>query len=417
MNFDDIMQWLARRVTMDLEQGVPRMQWLLERLGQPQWRIPTVHVVGTNGKGSTVNALQSICRASGYRVGRFTSPSIIDFREQIVYEQQMISKEEFCEVFGLVLPWVEELDELEYLGRLSEFEIVVAMMFIYFAELKKTDILLVEAGMGGLYDATNVLCPLVVICPSIGLDHQSFLGDDYVAIARHKVAVVKEGVPFVYATDRKDVEAVFEERAMHLHAPTFALNREIKIQHGESDFSIQTPLGQLSSVALAMKGRHQRENAALAVMAAELLEQYFPNICPASMLAGLACAVWPGRIECYSSHLILDGAHNNESIAVLCQFLQEEYGDRQIEFLFAAIHTKPIEQMLQSLAGIGSVSVTTFSDSRAMRLEDYPENYPQISSFAEWLSQIEEDGKKLYVVTGSLYFITHVRKYLVEQSK
>lgn len=187
MNYQETMQWLASRPASDLENGVARVQWLLERWGHPQLQLPTVHFVGTNGKGSTLNALQSILQSSGYSVGHFTSPSIIDFREQIVFQNEMISEEDFASIVTDLLPSIEELDKADRLGTVSEFEIVVVAMFVYFADYRRPDILLVEAGMGGLLDATNVLSPLVVVCPSIGLDHQAFLGDTHADIARHKV--------------------------------------------------------------------------------------------------------------------------------------------------------------------------------------------------------------------------------------
>ncbi len=177
MNYQEIRQWLSSRPASDLENGVARVSWLLERLDNPQLQVPTIHFVGTNGKGSTLNALQSILRSSDYTVGRFTSPSIIDFREQIVFEQEMVSEEDFARIVTDLQPLIEDLDQTAGLDAISEFEIVVVAMFVYFAHYQRPDILLVEAGMGGLQDATNVLNPLAVVCPSIGLDHQAFWGE------------------------------------------------------------------------------------------------------------------------------------------------------------------------------------------------------------------------------------------------
>ncbi|NCB79463.1 MAG: bifunctional folylpolyglutamate synthase/dihydrofolate synthase, partial [Bacilli bacterium] len=216
MNYLETRRWLSNRPASDLENGVARVNWLLERLDNPQHRVATVHFVGTNGKGSTLNALQFIMQTSGYTVGRFTSPSIIDFREQIVFEQEMISEEDFARIVTDLQPLIDNLDQTAELDAISEFEIVVVAMFVYFARYQHPDILLVEAGMGGLLDATNVLSPLAVVCPSIGLDHQSFLGETHAAIARHKVAVLRERVPLLYATDQPEVEAVFEDHASQL---------------------------------------------------------------------------------------------------------------------------------------------------------------------------------------------------------
>ncbi|HEM5927989.1 TPA: bifunctional folylpolyglutamate synthase/dihydrofolate synthase [Streptococcus suis] len=416
MDYQEIRQWLSNRPASDLENGVARVNWLLERLDNPQLQVPTIHFVGTNGKGSTLNALQSILRSSDYRVGRFTSPSIIDFREQIVFEQEMISEDDFARIVIDLQPLIEDLDQTAGLDAISEFEIVVVAMFVYFAHYQCPDILLVEAGMGGLHDATNVLNPLAVICPSIGLDHQAFLGETHAAIARHKVVVLRERVPLLYATDQPEVVAVFEEYAHQLQSPTYTVGREILLENSRAGFAVSSPFGRVEDLRIQMQGRHQEVNAALAVTTAQLISPDFPKITKETISQGLFQAIWPGRLELIQPRLMIDGAHNNESIAVLTQLLEEKYADRDIEILFAAINTKPVDQMLSQLSQFGPVSVTTFDDFRVVQLEDYPSGYERVQTYQEWLEQADLDNpKKLYLVTGSLYFITHVRKYILEE--
>ncbi|HFI0543239.1 TPA: folylpolyglutamate synthase/dihydrofolate synthase family protein [Streptococcus suis] len=416
MNYLEMRQWLSSRPASDLENGVARVNWILERLDNPQLQVPTVHFVGTNGKGSTLSALQSILRSSGYTVGRFTSPSIIDFREQIVYQQEMISEEDFARIVTDLQPLIEDLDQTAELDAISEFEIVVVAMFVYFAHYQRPDILLVEAGMGGLLDATNVLSPLAVVCPSIGLDHQSFLGETHAAIARHKVAVLRERVPLLYATDQPEVVAVFEEQARQLQSPTYAVGREILLENSRAGFAVSSLFDRVEDLRLQMQGRHQEVNAALAVTTAQLISSDFPKITNETISQGLSQAIWPGRLELVRPNLMIDGAHNNESIAVLTQLLEEKYVDRDIEILFAAINTKPVDQMLSQLSQFGPVSVTTFDDFRAVQLEDYPSGYERVQTYQEWLEQADLDNpEKFYLITGSLYFITHVRKYVLEK--
>ncbi|WP_024410170.1 bifunctional folylpolyglutamate synthase/dihydrofolate synthase [Streptococcus suis] len=416
MDYQETRQWLSNRPASDLENGVARVNWLLERLDNPQLQVPTIHFVGTNGKGSTLNALQSILRFSDYTVGRFTSPSIIDFREQIVFEQEMISEEDFARIVTDLQPLIEDLDQTAGLGAISEFEIVVVAMFIYFAHYQRPDFLLVEAGMGGLHDATNVLNPLAVVCPSIGLDHQAFLGETHAAIARHKVAVLRERVPFLYATDQPEVLSVFEEQARQLQSLTYAVGREIILENSRAGFAVSSPFGRVEDLTLLMQGHHQEVNAALAVTTAQLIRPHFPKITNETISQGLSQAIWPGRLELIQPRLMIDGAHNNESVAVLTQLLEEKYADRDIEILFAAINTKPVDQMLSQLSQFGPVSVTTFDDFRAVQLEDYPSGYERVQTYQEWLEQANLDNpKKLYLITGSLYFITYVRKYILEE--
>ncbi len=165
-----------------------------------------------------------------------------------------------------------------------------------------------------------------------------------------------------------------------------------------------------------MRGRHQEVNAALAVTTAQLLSSHFPKIINETISQGLSQAIWPGRLELMKPTLMIDGAHNNESIAVLTQLLEENYADRDIEILFAAINTKPVDQMLSKLSQFGPVRVTTFDDFRAVQLDDYPSGYERVQTYQEWLEQADLDNpKKLYLITGSLYFITYVRKYILEE--
>ncbi|MDG4523828.1 bifunctional folylpolyglutamate synthase/dihydrofolate synthase, partial [Streptococcus suis] len=181
-------------------------------------------------------------------------------------------------------------------------------------------------------------------------------------------------------------------------------------------FAVSSPFDRVEDLRLQMQGRHQEVNAALAVTTAQLIKPHFPTITNETIRQGLSQAIWPGRLELIRPNLMIDGAHNNESIAVLTQLLEEKYADRDIEILFAAINTKPVDQMLSQLSQFGPVSVTTFDDFRAVKLEGYPAGYERVQTYQEWLEQADLDNpQKLYLITGSLYFITHVRKYVLEK--
>lgn len=416
MQYQEALEWLLTRPKMQLDNGVARVKWMLEELGHPEYQVPVVHVVGTNGKGSTLNALQGMLLSAGYSVGRFTSPSILNYREQIVCQQEMISEETFANIVTSLQPFVMRLSLETSLGDISEFELLVVIFFVYVTSYHPVDIVLLEAGMGGLLDATNVASPLAVVCPSIGLDHQDFLGTSYEEIARQKVGVLKEGVPLIYASQRSDVQEVFAQKACQLHCPTYALGREFKIYSHSMSFDYHSQRLSLSGISLSMYGQHQYENAAVAIQTAELLAADFPSLDERAIRQGLAEARWPGRIEYLQDNVILDGAHNNESIRALCQFLTESYEDKTIHVLFAAIRTKPVEEMLKQLEEIASVTVTTFTDERAMLLEDYPSTYSAVSSFLQWVDTIDTtDSRHIYVITGSLYFIQEVRHYVMEK--
>ncbi|MTB63834.1 bifunctional folylpolyglutamate synthase/dihydrofolate synthase [Streptococcus sp. zg-86] len=416
MNYQEALVWLLSQPKVELKNGVERVKWLLGQLGHPEQKTPAVHFVGTNGKGSTLNALQSILIAAGYRVGRFTSPSILDYREQLVSQEKMISEDDFAQIVSDLLPLARRLPNETVFGEASEFELLVVVFFIYIANYQPVDIVLVEAGMGGLLDATNVLRPLAVVCPSIGLDHQSFLGETHQEIAEQKVGVLKERVPLIYASDRSDVCTVFEERARQLQGVTYALGREFQVKSSATGFDYLSDNSQLESLHICMHGQHQYANAALAIQTAELLQANFPKIDETAIRRGLSEARWPGRIEFLRDNLVIDGAHNNEGVAALCQFLQEQYPTHVIHFLFAAINTKPVDTMLKQLENMGDVTVTSFSDDRAVPFEAYPKDYPRVPSFTEWLETVDRSASNsLYVITGSLYFISGVRKYILEE--
>lgn len=417
MDYQEALSWIHGTLKFGIKPGVRRMEWLLRQLGNPQDKICGLHIVGTNGKGSTVNYLQTIFTKAGYQAGTFTSPYIMDFRERITVNGQMISKNDLVDLVQRVKPVVERLPEETDLGSATEFEIITTMMFLYFGERHPVDIVLVEAGLGGLYDSTNVFKPQAVICTSIGLDHQDILGQSYQEIASQKAGVLKKRIPFIFAEDHPDVKAVFDQKAKEIGCPTYELGRafQLNIQGDRFDFCYDNVC--LENLKSGMPGRHQINNAALAVMACLLLQDKFPNVSKDLMKEGLLESHWLGRTELLKPNLMIDGAHNNESISVLVALLKERYPDKQIHVLFAAINTKPIDSMLEQLDQFQSLSVTSFDYPKAFELDDYPETYQRVSSYKDWLKHYQPpETDQFYLITGSLYFISEVRKWFLKSA-
>lgn len=417
MDYQESLDWIHSKLKFGIKPGIERVKWLLNELGNPQEKVKGVHVIGTNGKGSTVNYLQHIFTASGYEVGTFTSPFIMDFRERISLNGQMISKEELTEMVNRIEPIVERLPKETPWEAATEFEIITVLMFLYFGEVHPVDIAFIEAGMGGLHDSTNVFQPLVIVCPSIGLDHQAYLGEDHAAIARNKTGVMKAGVPVVYATERQDVVGVFEERANMLASKTYLLERDFSYQERGEKFDFIYQDERVDSIQLAMPGQHQKANASLAIMTTLLLKERYPNISKTKILSALSTSRWLGRTEFIRHNLMIDGAHNNESVQVLVDLLKSSYSDKDIHILFAAIEGKPVTDMLGMLEEFASLTVTSFDFPKALPLEAYPSQYIQVPSWQEWVTQMEPDEQRLYIVTGSLYFISNIRQALVEKDK
>lgn len=416
MIYQEALDWIHGQLKFGIKPGLERMAWMLEELGNPQDNLKAVHIVGTNGKGSTVNALQTIFSQAGYEVGTFISPYIIDFKERISINGQMISEENLLGLVERVKPVVERLPKETEHENATEFEIITVLMFLYFGQVHPVDIAFIEAGMGGLHDSTNLFSPLVVICPSIGLDHQAVLGNTHAEIATEKAGVLKNGASFIYATDRTDVRDVFKQKANEEGSKTYELGKDFTAEGSSHSFDFIYKEQRLEGIALAMAGQHQVANASLAIMASLLLQKDYPKVTPELIKDALAHASWLGRTEFLMPNLMIDGAHNNESVKVLIDLLRSEYADKDIELLFAAIDTKPIDSMLAQLESVGDLTVTSFEYPNSVKLDKYPVTYKQVSDFQTWIEEhVTANDDKLYVITGSLYFISQVRKWILEQ--
>ena len=417
MTYQEALDWIHGQLKFGIKPGLERMAWMLKELGNPQDNLKAVHIVGTNGKGSTVNALQTIFTQAGYEVGTFTSPYIIDFKERISLNGQMISEEDLLDLVNRVKPVVERLPKETEHENATEFEIITVLMFLYFGQIHPVDIAFIEAGMGGLHDSTNLFKPLAVLCPSIGLDHQAILGNTHAEIAAEKAGVLKNGAPFIYAADRTDVRDVFEKKAREEGSKTYEMGRDFTAEGSSHSFDFTYGEQRLDDIALVMAGQHQVANASLAIMASLLLQKDYPKVTLELIKNALAHAHWRGRTEFLRPNLMIDGAHNNESVKVLIDLLQSEYANKEIELLFAAIDTKPIDGMLAQLKSVGDLTVTSFDYPNSVKLDKYPEAYKQVPDFKTWIKEhVTTDNKKLYVVTGSLYFISQVRKWVLEQA-
>ena len=416
MIYQEALDWIHGQLKFGIKPGLERMAWMLEELGNPQDNLKAVHIVGTNGKGSTVNALQTIFSQAGYEVGTFTSPYIIDFKERISINGQMISEENLLGLVERVKPVVERLPKETEHENATEFEIITVLMFLYFGQVHPVDIAFIEAGMGGLHDSTNLFSPLAVICPSIGLDHQAVLGNTHAEIATEKAGVLKNGASFIYATDRTDVRDVFKQKANEEGSKTYELGKDFTAEGSSHSFDFVYKEQRLEGIALAMAGQHQVANASLAIMASLLLQKDYPKVTPELIKDALAHASWLGRTEFLMPNLMIDGAHNNESVKVLIDLLRSEYADKDIELLFVAIDTKPIDSMLAQLESVGDLTVTSFEYPNSVKLDKYPVTYKQVSDFQTWIEEhVTANDDKLYVITGSLYFISQVRKWILEQ--
>ncbi|WP_436857776.1 bifunctional folylpolyglutamate synthase/dihydrofolate synthase [Mammaliicoccus sciuri] len=416
MNYLDSLHWIHERTKFGIKPGVKRMKWMLDKLGNPEEKIQAVHVVGTNGKGSTVSYLREALVANNYEIGTFTSPFIVTFNERISINGTPITDDELVELVQIVKPISERLESETELGPATEFEIITLMMFVYFGTVHPVDFVIIEAGLGALNDSTNVFQPIMTVLTSIGLDHTNILGDTYMDIAREKAGVIKPSVPLVYAIKPKDALHFVREVVEKNYNKGLELDRDFHVLSDDTEFTYRYGSYELENIQLKMIGQHQHENAALAITT--LIEMYQRGMIQLNfntMIEAIEHTTWSGRIEKVQEEplILIDGAHNKESIDALVDTLKQYYTDKKIDVLFAAIDGKPIGKMMSSIEEIANrFYVTTFDFPKALPIDavyDYLEHH-HIEKVQDYPQFIEQYDGELLVVTGSLYFISEVRK-------
>lgn len=414
MNYTETLNFIHSFKGNGRRPQLERMLWLLKQAGNPQSHYPTVHIVGTNGKGSTTSYLQNILTKSGYQVGTFTSPYITRFNERISINGTEIPDKDLISLVAKVQVLLNDLEEHTNFDRPTEFELVTLLMFLYF-DLKQVDIAIVEAGIGGRLDSTNVLLPELVICTSIGFDHTETLGNSLLDIANHKAGVMRENTPILLGRVSTEVEHFFNQKSHDLQAPLAVIDKEIQLLPKDNQtIQISYDHWESPNLKLPMLGQHQENNAGLAVTAAHLLAQTFSKITDKSIQEGIEETHWPGRSEWIGNNIYLDGAHNPQGIASLKQVLKDNFANRRVHILFAGLRRKPLADLLEELKDY-DITVTSFDFFEALPLDDYPKDFKRVADYRDWLAQAESaDSEELFVVTGSLYFISEARNYLIK---
>ncbi|BCU52515.1 dihydrofolate synthase / folylpolyglutamate synthase [Staphylococcus auricularis] len=418
MNYLDSLYWIHERTKFGVKPGVKRMEWMLERLNNPQHNIRGIHVGGTNGKGSTVAYLRAALVDNGYEVGTFTSPFIETFNERISLNGVPISDDEVVELVQIVKTVSEDMDEQTDLGVATEFEIITAMMFVYFGKLHPVDFVIIEAGLGIKNDSTNVFNPIMSILTSIGLDHTDILGDTYIDIARDKGDIVKPHIPVIYAVKNDDALKVIRSYAEERHATPIEFDRDINIVSEDDEFTYRYKDYELETIVLEMIGEHQKENAALAITALiELNERNYIELDFNKMIDGIESVHWTGRIEQVKEQplMILDGAHNTESVSALTDTIKKYYHRDKMDILFSAIKGKSVRKMAENLTEIADrFYITDFEFPKSLTKEDIYQDVPSdnkemIDDYVSFIENYDGDG---LLITGSLYFISEVKAKL-----
>ena len=421
MDYQDSLKWIHERTKFGIKPGVKRMEWMLGELDHPERKITGVHIVGTNGKGSTLSYMRSALNENGYTVGSFTSPYIEVFNERISIDGQPISDEDIALLANLVRPVSERMIEETDLGNATEFEIITMMMFVYFGNVHPVDYVLVEAGLGATHDSTNVFSPVMTLLTSIGLDHIDILGDTILDITKDKSGVIKENIPLVFNVKddacRDYIYKVLDEK----NAKGIEFSRDIILTENGEEFSFKYGKFDFDDIKLEMLGRHQQENASIAIAALlEMMERDLVKLDVNKMIQGVEKTFWTGRIERISEDplIILDGAHNNEAVDALVDTIRSNYSDKKITVLFSAVKGKPLDTMVYKIGMLADTfNVTEFDFFKAEDGEvlfnaiDHPDKH-FVKDYVDYVKHFEGD---LLLVTGSLYFISEVKKGLREE--
>ncbi|MEI5993408.1 bifunctional folylpolyglutamate synthase/dihydrofolate synthase [Candidatus Enterococcus mansonii] len=430
LTIDEAIEWIHSRLPFGSRPGLDRVEELLKRVDHPEDKVPTIHVAGTNGKGSTVTYLRCMLEELGLKVGTFTSPYIEHFNERIAINGQGISDDHIVQYVEKYQELVKKMDQQPKSAGITEFETLTVMALDYLLE-EQVDIAIVEVGLGGLLDSTNVVKPMLTAITTIGKDHTEILGDTLEKIAFQKAGIIKEGVPVVTGNIEEVAFDVIAEVARKKHSKIYRYAYDYKSEYLHPDknwgevFHFYGEAGRVPNVKVPLLGRHQVENAAVAI---ELFYRYCQlnqiNYSDRDIYQGLTKAKWPARMERISEEplIILDGAHNDHAMYRLAENIKKEFPNREINILFSALATKDVEQMVGILKQLPNVHLylSTFDYPGALdltNLEHFEDEKTEIVSLwqfglGEVLEKMSTDD--LLLVTGSLYFVSQVRELLLK---
>lgn len=426
----DYVYELNRNRKIWLKFGFNRMTKVLERTGNPQERLKTIHIAGTKGKGSTLAFLSSALREK-FKVGSFTSPSLVNATERISIDGALIPPHSF----SLIVDRLRKIySSMEEENIPSTFETFTIISFLYFLE-ERVDMALYEVGLGGRLDATNIIKhPLVSIITEISYDHQKTLGNTLEKIATEKAGIIKKGTPLVIAKQEKEALETIINKAKEKKIDYFEYGKDYFITNVKEyekgttfDFHSPSLTKNFKELFIPLMGKHQAENAASSVQAVLLLKEKGYSLSESDVRIGLSKTFWPGRLEVVSKRpfIILDGAHNKASAEALARSLMNVF-DKKIVFLFSMLKDKNIEDTLSVLAPIGARFVLTevpHSSSRRLMVDNLnyiaKKHIPKdrivieknpVRAFYTARQNIKED--ELLCVTGSLYLVGYIRKLM-----
>ena len=409
---NEIETWLESRIGLNFRSGLERMRQAISLLDHPEENYPIIHVTGTNGKGSTIAFMSQLFVQHEKKVGTFTSPHMASIHDRICINHEPISDNDFIRIGHRIQAMERQL--LRTQDSLSYFEILTLIALLYFEE-EQVDVALIEVGIGGLLDTTNVVTGDIAVVTSVGLDHQETLGDSIAAIAEQKAGIFKEKKVAVIGPLAEEARRICELRAKKLDVVLYEYGRDFSFSKGR----FFSPDVNIPHLKLSLAGTYQEENAAVALQSFLLfMGQHSWQVQIELVRKALQETHWAGRLEYFERGIYLDGAHNLPALSRLVEFICQQER-KEIFLLFGALKRKNYQGMLsylqQELPHV-QLFVTTFEDDGAIDKQNLTtETY--VSSYREFIEQFIKNStdNQLLFVTGSLYFIAEVRAFLLEK--
>lgn len=435
-NYNEAVQWIEGIMPVGDKPGLLRIQRLLEYVGHPEKGLKCIHVAGSNGKGSTCAFISSVLIQSNYNVGMFTSPHIEKFTNRITLNNIDIAEADVLRLINTIKPFVDEIATTE-IGHPSMFDIATCMAFMYYAE-QNVDFVVLEAGLGGRIDSTNVVTPLISVITTISFDHMNILGDTIEKIAFEKAGIIKTGVPVICSAADERAIQVIREKCNETGSELFLIDHQysskmINTTMNKQKFDFSSELQKYDNIVISMNGSHQVKNASTAIMCIEVLKsRELIDVHEESLRQGLRDTFWPGRLELIQQQprILLDGAHNPEGAKALSEALNDIYSFDRLHIVLGVLDTKDYKSFIDQLLPIAdSIIITEPSfrkrlDSQVIcnYIHDSTNKKDELSVYREssWVGALHLAAKisqpnDLIVVTGSLYLISDIRQHLSQR--
>lgn len=428
MNYSEAMNFIANTSRFGMNFGLSRVEKMLELLGNPQNKIKCIHIAGTNGKGSTTAMITSILKEEGYTVGMYTSPYLEEFEERIQINGVNIPKERLAELVSKIKEVSEQIVSVGF-DNPTQFEIITAIMFLYFAE-ENVDYAVIEVGLGGRLDATNVIDPVLVVITSISYDHMNILGETIEEIAGEKCGIIKNSPVVTYPQVEEAMKVIEEkckEKSVQLIKTSENSIKEVIINKNDNTQKIKLEVGnELKEYKLALIGKHQVKNAMVALNAIEIFKTLGGRVREESIKAGLENVKWIGRMEKLNKNpmVVIDGAHNIDGIRTLKESIKEYFSYNKLILILGILGDKQVKEMVNTIGSLGeNIILTEPHNERAESLEvmesylkEENKNVYKIMNYREAYEKALElaNDDDLVLICGSLYMIGDMRKEITK---